>query len=150
MSTVLTYFVTLIAIVISVFVTLYIKSELERMFQEEKDVFAFHICNVIIILMVAFIVNAVMTIYISGNGFNWMLQLVILVLISLPIYISGHFAFEKYKFVYRKYNTAENGKVIVLNEKYLGKKRPAIFKAYNAAAKESNSDKYRKKRLHHR
>ncbi|WP_066300961.1 hypothetical protein [Bacillus sp. FJAT-29937] len=147
MSTVLTYFVTLIAIVISVFATLYIKSELERMFGEEKDEFAFHLCNVIIILMAAFVVNAVMTIYISGNGFNWMVQVVILLFMIIPIYILGHLAFEKYKLVYRKY-TAENGKVIVLNERYIKKKKPfSKLKHYNASAKENKSKEYKNKRF---
>ncbi|WP_436372229.1 hypothetical protein [Cytobacillus sp. BC1816] len=57
--------------------------------------------------------------------------------IILPIYILGHLAFEKYKLVYQKYITAESGKVIVLNEKYLKKKKlPSKFKNYNAFSKE--------------
>ncbi|MEH7346234.1 hypothetical protein V7122_20535 [Bacillus sp. JJ1532] len=98
--------------------------------------------------MAAFVVNAVMTIYFSGNGFNWMLQIVILLFMILPIYILGHLAFEKYKFVYRKYNTAENGKVIVLNEKYIKKKKPfSKLKNYNAISKENNSKEHKNKRF---
>ncbi|MFJ5624883.1 hypothetical protein ACIQD3_19680 [Peribacillus loiseleuriae] len=137
MYTVLSYFVSLFVIVISVFITLLFKNELERMFQEKKDMVPFHICNVLITLMVSFAAHAVMTIYIIGNEFNLILQLVILMLMILPIYILGHFAFEKYKSVYRKYITAENGKVIVLNEKYLKKKKWfSKFKNYNAISKE--------------
>lgn len=150
MYTFLAYFVTLFVIVTAVFTTLFIKSELERMFREKEDVFPFHICNVIIILMASFVTHAVMTLYVAGNEFKWMLQLVVLLLIILPIYILGHIAFEKYKQKSRKYETTENRKLIVLNEKQLGKKRPEIFKTYNAAGKDSNTNKYRKKRLPHR
>lgn len=137
MYTVLSYFVSLFVIVISVFITLLFKNELERMFQEKKDMVPFHICNMLITLMVSFMAHAVMTIYIIGNEFNLILQLVILMFMILPIYILGHFAFEKYKSVYRKYITAENGKVIVLNEKYLKKKKWfSKFKNYNAISKE--------------
>src|SRR3954471_12565849 len=96
MYTFLAYFVSLFVILISVFITLFVKNELERLFQE-KDVLPFHICNVIIILMVSMLAHTVMTKYIIGNEFNWILQLIILMFIILPIYILGHFAFEKYK-----------------------------------------------------
>lgn len=137
MYTVLTYFVSLFVIVISVFITLFIKNELERMFRVINNMVPFHICNVLITLMVSFAAHAVMTIYIIGNELNWILQLVILMFIILPIYILGHFAFEKYKLVYQKYITAESGKVIVLNEKYLKKKKwPSKFKNYNDFSRE--------------
>ncbi|WP_264737664.1 hypothetical protein [Cytobacillus firmus] len=137
MYTVLTYFVSLFVIVISVFITLFIKNELERMFRDKNNMVPFHICNVLITLMVSFAAHAVMTIYIIGNEFDWILQFVILMFIILPIYILGHIAFEKYKLVYQKYITAESGKVIVLNEKYLKKKKwPSKFKNYNAFSKE--------------
>ncbi|MBS4179578.1 hypothetical protein [Lederbergia citrea] len=137
MYTFLTYSVSLFVIVISVFITLFVKYELEQMFREKKDVVPFHICNVVITLMVSCGAHAVMTIYIIGNEFNLILQLVILMFIIIPIYISGHFAFEKYKSVYRKYINADNGKVIVLNEKYLKKKKlPSKLKNYNAISKE--------------
>ncbi|WHY01014.1 hypothetical protein [Neobacillus sp. DY30] len=136
MYSVLTYFVTLFVIVISVFTTLFIKNELERLLRE-KDVLPFHICNVIIILMVSMIAHAVMTIYIIGNEFGWILQLIINMFIIIPIYILGHFAFEKYKSTYRKYIPTENSKVIVLNEKYLKKKKQSSkFKNYNSFSKE--------------
>lgn len=137
MYTVLTYFVSLIVIMISVFVTLFFKNELERMFQEKRDVLPFHICNVLITLMVTVAAHAVMTKYFLNKEFNWYLHLVILLFMIVPIYILGHLGFEKYKSIYRKYNTYENGKVLVLNEKYLKKKkRFTKFKKYNAISKE--------------
>lgn len=136
MDMVLTYFVSLIVIVISVFVTLFFKNELERMFREKRAVISFHICNVLITLMVSFAAHAVMTIYVIGNEINLIVQLVILLFMILPVYILGHLAYEKYKSVYRKYDIAEKGKVLVLNEKYLKKKkRPSKFKTYNAISK---------------
>ncbi|MFP7299915.1 hypothetical protein [Neobacillus niacini] len=132
----LAYFVTIFVIVISVFTTLYIKNELERLIRE-KNVLPFHICNVIIILMVSMLAHAVMTIYIIGNEFNWFPQLIILMSMILPIYFLGHIAFEKYKSIYRKYIPTENRKVVVLNEKYLKKKKlPSKFKDYNSFSKE--------------
>ena len=122
----LSYFVSLIAIVISVFITLFFKNELEQMFEEKKAVVPFHICNVLIILMVSMAVYAVMTVYVFGHTFNFLLQLFIFILIILPIYLFGNFVFEKYKLTYRKYRTTENKKVIVLNEKYLKRKRDCL------------------------
>ena len=131
----LAYFVSLFVIVISVFTTLFVKNELERLFQE-KNVLPFHICNIVIILMVSMLAHAVMTIYIIGNEFNWVLQFVILMFIILPIYICGHFAFENYKTIYRKYIPTENRKVVVLNEKYLKKKKlSSKFNDYNSFSK---------------
>lgn len=131
------YIVSLFVIVISVFVTLLVKSELERLFRDKNAVAPFHICNVVITLMVSFAANAVMTIYIIRNEFKLIPQLVILMAMILPIYYFGNLAFEKYKSVYRKYNTVENGKVLILNEKYLKKKkRSSLFKEYNAFSKE--------------
>ena len=135
MNSVLTYFVSLFVIVISVFTTLFVKYELERLLREKKDVLPFHICNVIIILMVSMAAHAVMAIYIMGNEYDWILQFILMFFV-IPIYI-GHIAFEKYKSVYRKYITAENGKVIVLNEKYLKKKKQSSkFNNYNDFSKE--------------
>ncbi|WP_053365885.1 hypothetical protein [Bacillus sp. FJAT-27245] len=118
MSTVLTYMASFVVIVISVFISLYFKSELERMFRESKDVFAFHVCNVLIVLMASFAVHAV-TDYLLQTGINYLLQMGILLAIIIPVYIAGHFAYEKYKFINRKYLKAENGKVLIINEKYL-------------------------------
>ncbi|WP_077212098.1 hypothetical protein [Bacillus dakarensis] len=122
MQTVITYVITLVVIVISVFITLLFKVELEKMFREKKEVTAFHICNVVIVLMVAFMTNAVFTIYIMENEFNMLLQLVILFFIILPIYLIGYLAFEKYKITNRKYVKAENGKVLIINERFLNRK----------------------------
>ena len=133
----LSYFVSLIAIVISVFITLFFKNELEQMFEEKKAVVPFHICNVLIILMVSMAVYAVMTVYVFGHTFNFLLQLVIFIFIILPIYLFGNFVFEKYKSTYRKYRTTENKKVIVLNEKYLKRKRRlSKLKKYNSFFRE--------------
>ncbi|WP_059173859.1 hypothetical protein [Bacillus sp. FJAT-27445] len=118
MSTVLTYLVSLIVIMMSVMITLYFKSELERMFREKKEIFAFHVCNVLIILMASFAVHAVAD-FMLQNKINYLLQMAILLIMIIPIYIIGHFAFEKYKFINRKYLKSENGKVLVINEKYL-------------------------------
>lgn len=118
----ITYVVSLFVIVISVFITLLFKNELEKMFREKREVAAFHICNVVIILMVAFPTNAVTTIYIMENEFNLLLQSTILLLMIIPIYLLGHFAFEKYKILNRKYEKAENGKVLIINEKFLNRK----------------------------
>ena len=133
----LSYFVSLIAIVISVFITLFFKNELEQMFEEKKAVVPFHICNVLIILMVSMAVYAVMTVYVFGHTFNFLLQLFIFIFIILPIYLFGNFVFEKYKLTYRKYRTTENKKVIVLNEKYLKRKRRlSKLKKYNSFFRE--------------
>jgi len=122
MATFLTYFVCLLVIVISSFITLYFKSELERMFREKREVVAFHICNVLIVLLITFATYAVTSIFIFKNDLNIVQQLAILFCIILPIYIIGYFIFEKYKEMNRKYMKMENGKVLVINEKYLNKK----------------------------
>jgi len=86
--------------------------------------------------MVSMLAHAVMTIYIIGNEFNWFPQLIILMCIILPIYLLGNFTFEKYKLIYRKYIPTENRKVVVLNEKYLKKKKlPSKLKNYNSFSK---------------
>ncbi|MCM3569935.1 hypothetical protein [Neobacillus mesonae] len=140
MSTVITYLFTLFVMTISVFTTLLVKLELEQLFHEKKAVLPFHICNVVIVLMVSFAANAVMTTYIFEKELKLMIQLVILLCMILPTYILGNLAFEKYKSVYRKYDIAEDGKVLVLNEKYLKKKKlPPQLKNYNSLSKENKS-----------
>lgn len=131
--TFLSYFVSIIVIVISVFITLVFKNELERMFADKKSVMPFHICNLLIILIVSMAAYSVMTIYIFGHELNFIRQVVIFLFIILPIYLFGNFAFEKYKSIHRKYMTSENRKVIVLNEKYLKeKKRFSKLRKYNS------------------
>jgi hypothetical protein len=131
------YIISFIFIVISVFISLIFKNELERMFLKGKEFFAFHIYNVLITLMVAFASQAVMTIYVFEHKFHLIRDVLILLAIILPVYISGHLAFEKYKLVYRKFSAAENGKVLVLNEKYLKKKkRFKNLKHYNAMSRD--------------
>lgn len=143
MPMVFTYIVTFFVIVVSVFVTLFFKYELEQMFREKKSVVVFHIANLLIILMVSGGAYAVMSIFIVGEGFKLVPSAAILLLMILPLYLVGHFSFERYKHVYQKYRTTENEKVIVLNEKYLKKKRSAKFKEYNAAGKEDSPSKSR-------
>lgn len=118
----LSYISSLMVIMISVFITLYFKSELERMFREKKTVIAFHVCNIFIILMITFATHAVTTIYIVGHEINIARHLFMLVLLILPLYLFGHLVFEKYKQMYRKYDVVENGKVLILNERYLRRK----------------------------
>jgi uncharacterized protein YacL len=134
---IVTYLVSLIVIVISVFVTLFVKEELERLFRQTKAAVAFHICNVIITFMFSLVAHTVMTVYILGHEFKLLLSGLNLLLMILPIYFIGHLAFEKYKTVYRKFTPVANGKVIVLNERYLKKKKR--FKKldnYNSISKE--------------
>ena len=135
------FFISLIFIVISAFISLIFKNELERMFLRGKEFFPFHICNVLIILMVAFASRAVMTRYVFSQPFHIVRDNLILLAIIVPVYISGHFAFENYKSVYRKFSAAENGKVLVLNEKYLKKKkRFKSLKHYNALSRADQND----------
>ncbi|CEG26470.1 hypothetical protein [Bacillus sp. B-jedd] len=121
MFTVLTYFISLVVIVGSVGVTLYFKSELEKMFREKKEVVAFHVCNVLIILMASLAVHAVMA-FMLEKEISYTLQSGILLLIILPIYTAGYYAYEKYKLDNRKYAVTQNGKVLIINEKYLRRK----------------------------
>ncbi|MEH7384583.1 hypothetical protein V7147_04070 [Bacillus sp. JJ1521] len=123
MDTIFTYIVTLLAVGISVFITLFFKLELERMFREKQSVIPFHICNVLIVLMVSFAFHAVFIIYIFERELNLLLQMLINLIIILPIYIVGNTIFEKNKFKFRKYRPVEDGKVLVINEKYLQKKK---------------------------
>ncbi|MCM3575997.1 MULTISPECIES: hypothetical protein [Mesobacillus] len=135
------FFISLFFIVISAFISLFFKNELERMFLKGKEFFPFHICNVLIILMVAFASQAVMTRYVFGQQFHIIRDVMILIAITFPVYISGHLAFEKYKTVYRKFSAAENGKVLVLNEKYMKKKkRFKSLKHYNALSRANQND----------
>ncbi|MBS4209537.1 hypothetical protein [Bacillus sp. FJAT-50079] len=134
----LTYFFTFVVIVISVFITLLFKYELEQMFREKESVGVFHLANLVFTFMVSIGAFAVLTIYVTGKEFKLFQHAAILLFIILPIYLLGHIAFEKYKFNYQRYRTTENEKVVVLNQKFLQKKRSAKFKVYNAAAKEDS------------
>ena len=137
MKLVFTYFVTLIIIVLSVVITLFFKTELERMFKEKHEVLPFHICNVLIILMASLGAHATMSIYVMDVSFHLFLQIIIHLIMIMPIYLLGQRAFDKYRSIYRKYTVTEDEKVIVLNEKYLKKKkRFPKLEQYNAAAKE--------------
>lgn len=83
---------------------------------------AFHICNILIILMVAFAARTVIWVYIFEHEFKIIGPIFILIMFVLPIYIGGHFLFQHYKFMNRKYMVAENGKILIINEKYLRRK----------------------------
>jgi hypothetical protein len=136
------FFISFVFIVISAFISLVFKNELERMFLRGKEFFPFHICNVLIILMVAFASQAVMTRYVIEQPFHIIRDILILLAIIVPVYISGHLAFEKYQFVFRKFSAAENGKVLILNEKYMKKKkRFKSLKHYNAVSRADQNDR---------
>jgi hypothetical protein len=122
MYVILSYLISITVIVISVLVTLYFKSELERMFREKKSVIAFHICNVLIILMLSFAAHTVTTYYIIGNELKLARHLLMLLFMVLPIYVLAHFTFEEYKYNNRKYTPTEDGKVLIINQKYLRRK----------------------------
>ncbi len=145
MHTILTYAFTLIVTIISVFVTLLIKFELDQLFRDPKASIPFHICNVMITMMVAFSVNLVMTVYVFEDEFQVIQQLLILLTITLPVYFSGNILLKKYQAANRKYYTTADGKVYILNEKYLRKKkRFSKFKKYHAFSK-TNKSSIRKK-----
>ena len=144
----LPFFISLIAIVISVFITIFFKNELEQMFEEKKAVVPFHICNLLIISMVSMAVYVVMMVHVSGHHFSFLQQLAIFIFIILPVYLSGNLAFEQHKSTYCKYMITEDKKVIILNEKYLKrKKRLSKFKKYYSFYSEENNNGPEKKSL---
>lgn len=122
MPTILSYFVSLVVIFVCVFITLLYKYELERLFHQKKEVFVFHICNIMIILLSSFTAHAVMVIYVFKSEIDLFLQLGILLLIILVIYVIANFAYKKYLMMNRKYTISENEKVLIINEKYLRRK----------------------------
>ena len=135
----LSFFISLIAIVLSVFITMFFKNELEQMFEEKKVVVPFHICNLLIISMVSMAVFLGLMVNVLGHHINFLQQLAIFIFMILPIYLSGNLAFEQYKSTYCKYMITEDKKVIILNEKYLKrKKRLSKFKKYNSFYSEEN------------
>ncbi|MDQ0415432.1 MULTISPECIES: hypothetical protein [Mesobacillus] len=78
-----------------------------------------------------------MTRYVFEQPFHVIKDALILIAIIFPVYTSGHLAFEKYKSVYRKFTVSENGKVLVLNEKYMKKKkRFSGLRKYNVLSKD--------------
>lgn len=118
---------------ISVFIALVFKMELEKMFEKGKSTMLFHICNLLIILPVAMSAYSVLALYVFEQKLYFIRQLFIILFMTLPIYLLINAAFEKYKATHQKYMTSENKKVIVLNEKYLkGKRRTSKFKKYNS------------------
>jgi hypothetical protein len=129
----LSFLISLITIVTSVFITIFFKNELVQMFEEKKAVIPFHICNLLIILMVSMAVFMGLMVNVLGHHINFLQQLTIFIFMILPIYFSGNLAFEQYKSPYCKYMITEDKKVIILNEKYLKRKnRLSKFKKYNS------------------
>ena len=144
----LSFFISLITIVISVFITMFFKNELEQMFEEKKAVVPFHICNLLIITMVSMAVFVVLMVNVLGHHISFLQQLAIFIFMILPIYLSGNLAFEQYKSPYCKYMITEDKKVIILNEKYLKrKKRLSKFKKYYSFYSEENNNGPKRKNL---
>jgi hypothetical protein len=136
----LSFCISLIAIVISVVITVFFKNELEQMFEVKKAVIPFHICNLLIITIVSLAVFMGLIVNILGHHINILQQLTIFIFMILPIYFSGNLAFEQYKSPYCKYMITEDKKVIILNEKYLKrKKRLSKFKNYYSFYSEENN-----------
>ena len=118
------------------------------MFEEKKAVVPFHICNLLIISMVSMAVYVVMMVHVSGHHFSFLQQLAIFIFIILPVYLSGNLAFEQHKSTYCKYMITEDKKVIILNEKYLKrKKRLSKFKKYYSFYSEENNNGPKRKNL---
>lgn len=144
----LTYLVSLLFVGFTVFFTKYFQAELQRTLREKGNVLVFHICNVVIILMVSFTAHLVLGIYVFGNDAYLYLQLVVLFLLTLPIYLIGSRAYEKYQWRNRKYTPTDDEKVLVLNEKYLQKKRSffesPMIKNYNSVFNEERPRKRKK------
>mgnify|MGYP001263488919 FL=1 len=137
MPTVIIFLLTLIVIVISVFITLVIKSELDKMFRDKKASIPFHICNVIATLILAYSLKFVMTVYVFKKEFHIIPQYFILLGIILPIYLFVNYLFKKHQWTYRKYSATEDGKIIILNEKYLQKRKThSKYKNYNSKSKD--------------
>lgn len=123
MYVILVNFLTLLVIIISVFVTLIAKAELDKMFRDKKAEIPFHICNVITIVVLAYCIRFVLFVFIFKESFHVLFEYFILLGITLPIYLFGNILFNKHQLNNRKYEAVKNGKVLVLNEKYLQKKR---------------------------
>ena len=137
----LSFLISLITIVTSVFITIFFKNELVQMFEEKKAVIPFHICNLLIILMVSMAVFMGLMVNVLGHHINFLQQLTIFIFMILPIYVSGNLAFEQNKSPYCKYMLTEDKKVIILNEKYLKRKnRLSKFKNYYSFNSEENNN----------
>ena len=127
MPTVIIFLLTLIVIVISVFITLVIKSELVKKVRDIKASMPF----------LAYSLKFVMTVYVFKKEFHIIPQYFILLGIILPIYLFGNYLFKKHQWTYRKYSATEDGKIIILNEKYLQKRKThSKYKNYNSKSKD--------------
>ena len=123
MHIILVHLLSLIVIMISVFLTLIAKSELDKMFRDKKAEIPFHVCNVITIVVLAYCIKFVLMVFIFEERFLVFFEYLILLGITLPIYLYGNHLYNRFQMNNRKYEAIENGKIIVLNEKYLQRKR---------------------------
>lgn len=138
----LVYVVTFVVIVVSVFVSLFFKYMLEQLFNERKSVTVFHLCNLVIILWVSGGTYAVFTVFGLKEELTLVPAAAVFLAVIMPVYLLGHLAFETYKSIYFKYTTTEDEKLVVLNPKYLDKRKNARFREYNAAGREDKSRKH--------
>lgn len=122
MNIILAYSVSIIFTMVSVFIALYYKYELERMFHRNKDMFIFHVFNILIILLTSLAAHGITALFIFPNNLNLIIQFIILIFFIFVIYGIGHFSFKTYKMKNRKYVQSEDGKILIINEKYLRKK----------------------------
>lgn len=144
----LSFFISLITIVLLVFITIFFKYELEQMFEEKKVVVPLHICNLLIITIISIAVFMGLMVNVLGHHINILQQLTIFIFMILPIYFSGNLAYEQYKSSYRKYMITEDKKVIILNEKYLKRKnRLSKSKKYYSFSSEENNNEPKKQNL---
>lgn len=109
-------------IAVFVFLLLYFSAERKRKFEEKRAIVAFHIWNVLFILMTSSVAHVVMTIYYFEDTSKIILQAVLLLSTTLSFYLLGNIVFEHYKFMLKKYIKDEDGKVLVLNKEYLKRK----------------------------
>lgn len=124
MHVILVNFLALLVIIISVFLTLIAKAELDKMFRDKKAEIPFHICNIIATVVLAYCIKFVMMVFVFKEAFHILLEYFILLGLTLPIYLFGNHVFIKYQLNNRKYETTDDGKIIILNEKYLQRKKP--------------------------
>ena len=145
----LTYFVTIIVIVITIGVTMVFKLELERMFGAKQDEMPFHFANIAFTLMSATGIHAMMTIFVSKQTYHLFVSVLLIFICIIPLYYIAHRLAKKYKQAYKPYAETEDHRVVQLNEKYLKRKQlPRKLRVYNAGAKDEDTlRKYRGKRF---
>lgn len=122
MNLVLTYTVTVFIIAAFVFLSLYFNPERKRKYKEKKAIATFHLCNMLFIFIPSFLAYMLMTIYIIEDMSKIAYQVPVLLFTALSFYTLGNIVIEHYKYMLRKYESAENGKVLILNKEYLKRK----------------------------